>query len=110
MYLAGYSIECKLKARLMEMSGVWTLQALEGELARRLGRTPDVFTHSIEVLLDLTGARARVARDRQAQRAFNTCNRWHPAWRYNPQAPGARECQSFLHAVELFGQFIERSI
>lgn len=56
MYLAGYSIECKLKARLMEMYNLDRLEQLETEIERRLGRPVDVFTHSIEVLFGLTGA------------------------------------------------------
>ncbi|MBN2196316.1 MAG: hypothetical protein JW751_26115 [Polyangiaceae bacterium] len=110
MYLAGYSIECKLKVRLMEMFGVWNLRDLEAELERRLGSTPDLFTHSIEVLLELTGARDRVGQRREIQIAFNKCNEWRPAWRYAPDAGTAAECEAFLDAVETFGQFIERSI
>jgi hypothetical protein len=69
-----------------------------------------VFTHSIEVLLDLTGARDRVGQDREVQMAFNKCNEWRPAWRYSPDAGTAAECEAFFGAVERFGRFIERSI
>ncbi len=47
MYLAGYHIECKLKARLMEIFEAWNLVELEEELSRRAGKPVIAFTHNI---------------------------------------------------------------
>ena len=113
MYLAGYSIECKLKARLMEMYGINTLQDLEAELERRIGGTPNVFSHSIEVLFGLTGVRDRLLKDPKrptALRSYHRCNTWKPAWRYDPSDGSRDECASFLAAVEEFGQFIDGNV
>src|SRR4051794_26926619 len=62
MYLAGYSVECLLKAKLMEMFNCRHLSQLEEELQQRgrLGGRQTVFTHALEALLELTGAANRM--------------------------------------------------
>ena len=113
MYLAGYSVECRLKARLMERYHLDTLEELEEEIAGRLGRQVNVFTHSIEALFALTGARDRLLGDSRhptALRAFQHCNRWKPAWRYDPTDGSADECGDFLEAVEEFGHYVTNNV
>ncbi len=113
MYLAGYSIECKLKARLMEMYNLDRLEQLETEIERRLGRPVDVFTHSIEVLFGLTGARDRLLNDPRrstALRAYHSCNAWKPAWRYKSDDGNEDDCNTFMEAVDAFGQFIDHNV
>ncbi len=113
MYLAGYGIECKLKARLMEMYDLNTMEQLEAELERRHGLGVTVFTHNIEVLFGLTGARERLLNDpRQptALMAYHRCNTWRPAWRYNPDDGSEDECRAFIAAVEEFGQFVDHNV
>lgn len=114
MYLAGYSIECKLKARLMEMYSLDTLHQLEAELEHRFGRPVDVFTHSIEFLFKLTGALDRLLDDSRksttALRAYQRCNAWKPAWRYKSDDGSKDECEYFMDAVEKFGRFIDCNI
>jgi len=110
MYLAGYSIECKLKARLMEMYNLDRLEQLEVEIERRLQHPVSVFTHSIEVLFDFTGARARLLANPKSQlvlQAYHLCNTWKPAWRYKPDEGSQNDCDSFLEAVEVFSKFID---
>jgi HEPN domain-containing protein len=53
MYLAGYSIECLLKAKLMRMYECRRLGELEQELQRlgRLSAQVSIFTHQFELLL-----------------------------------------------------------
>ncbi|RLB99598.1 MAG: hypothetical protein DRI57_33365 [Deltaproteobacteria bacterium] len=103
MYLAGYYIECRLKARLMEMYGIWTLEELETRLSQRTGKPVRAFTHSIEVLMTHTGALSRM--DGKVRRSFAMCNQWKTDWRYDPD-----ECETFIEAVEILGRFIDRSI
>jgi hypothetical protein len=113
MYLAGYSIECKLKARLMEMYNLQTLEQLEQELERRAGRSINVFTHSIEILFGLTGVRERLLAEPKTKsvlHAYQRCNRWKPAWRYNADDASQEECVTFLDAIEEFGRFIDNNI
>lgn len=56
MYLAGYSIECLLKAKLTRMFDCDNLLVLDDELQRRnlLAERATIFTHQLEVLLRLT--------------------------------------------------------
>ena len=113
MYLGGYSVECRLKARLMERYHLDRLEQLEDEIANRLGRQVNVFTHSIEALFVLTGARDRLLQDPRhptALSAFQRCNRWKPAWRYNPNDGTEDECDDFMEAVEEFGRYITNNI
>lgn len=108
MYLAGYYIECKLKARLMEMYDIWTLEELESKLSRRTGKSIKAFTHSIEVLMTHTGALKRM--DSIARRSFAKCNQWRTDWRYDPSNGSKNECEAFINAVETLGHFIDRNI
>lgn len=108
MYLAGYYIECKLKASLMEMHGIWTLEELESKLSQRTGKSIQAFTHNIEVLMIHTGALKRM--DSIARRAFAKCNQWKTNWRYDPGNSSKDECEAFINAVETLGHFIDRNI
>lgn len=108
MYLAGYYIECKLKARLMEMFDIWTLEDLERKLSQRTGKPIKAFTHNIEILM--THAEALGRMDNNARRSFAKCNRWRPEWRYDPGEGTRDECEAFIEAVEVLGRFIDRNI
>lgn len=113
MYVAGYSVECKLKARLMEQYNLNTLEELEGEIARRLRRPVNVFTHNIEVLFGLTGARDRLLQSTthpNALRAYQECNKWKPAWRYKPDDGTEDECNDFMEAVKEFRTYIASNV
>lgn len=110
MYLAGYAIECKLKARLMEMYNVSHLDGLEAELDRRFGRSVDLRTHSIEYLLEFTQARQRLDANECALQAFRQCNKWSVNWRYNPDDGSREKCDAFFEEIEVFKQFIENNI
>ncbi len=113
MYLAGYSVECKLKACLMEKYDLNTLEQLEEEIVSRLGHPVNVFTHSIEVLFALTGACERLLqypKDPAALRAYQRCNQWKPAWRYNPDDGDEDACNDFMEAVEEFGRYVANNV
>jgi HEPN domain-containing protein len=85
MYLAGYSLECLLKAKLIQRFRCRTLEVLEEELHQRklLRRDRSVFTHDLEPLLQLLGAVYRLAQNVKAHRAYSDVTEWHPAWRYS---------------------------
>jgi hypothetical protein len=104
LYLAGYAIECKLKAIAMEVFGCWSLAdlALKWDVDER-----DVYSHGLEPLaarLPLYGSlqRSPVWRD------FATyVNRWNPSWRYNPREPDESYAISFTNAVERVFKWLE---
>jgi hypothetical protein len=113
MYLAGYSIECKLKVKLMEMFKVSNLKELEAKIEEQTGRSINVFTHSIELLFDLTGVLQRLCKEPKnpsVLTAYRRCNTWQPNWRYKSDDGKQDDCESFLDAVQKFGRFVDNNI
>jgi hypothetical protein len=109
MYVAGYSVECLLKTKLMKTFACWHLCELEEELARRglLAADITVFTHHLERLLGLLPGQGRLRADQAAWRQFNVVNRWIPAWRYSPNRPEAEEAEAFFFAIGHIVHWIE---
>ena len=111
MYLAGYSVECQLKTKLMRMFDCRNLLELEEELQRRgiIGYRNTVFTHQLESLLRLTNASGRLRQNLEQWRLFNRVNRWVPAWRYNADMSNQDEAKDFLEAVEKVSHWIDQN-
>ena len=112
MYMAGYSIECLLKAKLMDMYNCRNLYQLEDELQRRgvLTTNATVFTHQLEPLLRLAGGLGRLKQNRRMWSLFNVVNRWVPAWRYTASLSNRKEAEGFLEAVKKILDWIENNI
>lgn len=100
MYLAGYAIECKIKAKAMERHRCHTLSELKDRLQLDDSR---VYSHGLEALVidllpEATGARLLSG---DARLAFTSqVNTWSPSWRYNSQCPGKAKAEQFLEAIE----------
>ena len=112
MYMAGYSVECLLKTRLMRMFGCRHLQELDDELQGKgiLPGQATVFTHQLESLLRLTGASERLRQNEANWRFFTRVNRWVPAWRYTADPSNPVDANDFLDAVEKVSHWIENNI
>ncbi len=113
MYLLGYAIECRIKAKLLEMYGARTLLDLEQKLSLRRGQEVNLRTHSIEYLFEFTNARARLVGpdgNDEFLRAFQRCNTWTVAWRYHPREASAADCQRFFEAAGKFLRFLSASV
>ena len=112
MYLAGYAVECLLKAKLMRIFDCRHLRELEQELRRRgrLGAERTVFSHELEDLLSLTGGMDRLRHDQSRWRMFNMVNRWIPAWRYAPNRSDRDDADDFLRAVDVVRNWIENNV
>ncbi len=112
MYLAGYSIECLLKTKLMQMFDCRHLRELEEELQRRgvLAAQATVFTHQLEVLLRLAQALDRLRQNGSLWSQFNIVNRWVPAWRYTADLSRREDAEDFLEAVEGVARWIENNV
>lgn len=112
MYLGGYAVECRLKAKLMEMFNARTLDDLGKILSRKTRGKVNVATHSIEYLFGFTGARDRLLShgNERVLKAYRCCNTWTTSWRYRPDDGKSEECEQFLNAVEVFYGFIGSSI
>ena len=110
--MAGYSVECLLKAKLMDIFGCHQLSELEEELRGRKGfaAATTVFTHQLETLLRLTGATDRLRQNQAIWQAFGLVNRWVPAWRYNPRRTDPDDAREFIKAVGVILHWIEHSI
>lgn len=111
MYLAGYSIECKLKALLMEKYELSTLEDLESRLSKKLKKPVQAFTHNFEILLDLANLTKRLRHMSPASEdvmvAYRRCVNWTPSWRYDPDDGTEADCVRFMDAVRVFGKFID---
>jgi len=112
MYLAGYSIECVLKAKLMQMFSCSNLLDLEDELQRRnlLADRATIFTHQLEVLLRLANGLDRLRQNAALWPLFNIVNRWIPAWRYNPDLSNREDAEDYLDAVDKIRHWIDNNI
>lgn len=112
MYIAGYAIECLLKAKLMEQYGGLHLAGLQEKLVerRQIGESQTLFSHELTFLLGLTGALPRLLMDRDGQKSFRLVNQWVPAWRYNVRCTGREDADDFLKAVESIQQWITNNI
>lgn len=65
------------------------------------------------MLFGLSGARDRLLRDPRnptVLRSYQRCNKWKPAWRYNPDDGNEDECNDFMEAVEEFGKYVANNI
>lgn len=108
MYLAGYAIECRIKAKAMERRACRTLRDLAAKITLPSER---VFAHRLEPLLrDLLG--------RSIQERLNNpgslvrsdwvhVNRWDPQWRYDKSNPARPEAEHFVGAVVRVFRWLE---
>jgi hypothetical protein len=96
MYIAGYAVECKLKAIAMEVNGCRDLE----ELRRRWRVTEqDIYTHGLEALARRLPLYHRFRRS-TVWRSFTTqVNRWRPSWRYDPHDHLNGTAAQFIAAV-----------
>ncbi len=102
MYLAGYAVECLLKAKLMQIYDCRTLRELESELKRRsiLPAHGTVFTHQLKDLIRLAPGHPRLLNNSQMLSVFNDVNRWTPSWRYIPTQATAGEATQFMDSTK----------
>ena len=82
MYLAGYAIECKLKAIAMELHRCRTLAML----AKKWGVDDrDVYTHGLEALGQRLPFWTNLLRSSVRDDFLGQVRLWRPSWRYDPQ-------------------------
>lgn len=111
MYLAGYSVECLLKTKLMQRHGCHNLRELEKTLqaGRLLAAETTIYTHQLELLLRLVQGIERLRQNQALWKQFNIVNLWMPAWRYNPDLSTGDDADDFLLAVEEVSRWIENN-
>jgi len=111
MYLAGYSVECLLKTKLMRIHDCRSLAALETELRSKklLDDDSTIYTHHLEHLLMLAKGRDRLRANPALWPSFNIVNRWSPSWRYNSDLSDDEESKDYFEAVESIRRWIEHN-
>jgi HEPN domain-containing protein len=112
MYLAGYSVECLLKAKLMRNHGCRNLDELDNELRDRgvLPAGGSSITHDLSLLLLMTRAGDRLRENLTLWRQFNRVNKWIPAWRYTADLSNREDAQFYLDAVQEVRRWIEANV
>lgn len=111
MYMAGYSVECLLKTKLMLKFKCRHLLELDAELQRlgTLSTHATVFTHQLEALIRISGTHDRLRQNSVQWRQFTTVNRWVPAWRYTADQSSEENAKNFMVAVEGLSNWIENN-
>ena len=94
VYLAGYVVECMLKALILE-NRPSNQQAECLEELKKLG-------HNLTRLLELYVAEGGSRPPPEVARAFSLVSDWSSEIRYNPKELKALEAERFLRAVDLF--------
>ena len=86
VYLAGYAVECALKAyliRQLEARGISARNLVDVAWARGFNRKERQFcTHDLKGLCDAADLYARMVLDPELREDFGTCLKWSPEWRY----------------------------
>jgi HEPN domain-containing protein len=102
MYLAGYAVECLLKAKLMRKFGCRVLDELEAELKRRhlIPGDATLYDHRIELYLRAGGGLDAMKNEAAQWSRFVIANRWCPSWRYDPDLSRPEDAEDFLAAVD----------
>jgi len=101
MYIAGYAMECLLKALLMKRFNVANLSKLEQLLKERgkLRADATIYDHRIELYIQAADQMNRLRNDEANYRDFVKANSWLPSWRYDPDLSDSEDARDFLEAV-----------
>jgi hypothetical protein len=105
MYLAGYSVECLLKTKLMRRFDCRHLRELEEELQRRgvISAHATIFTRQLELLLRLAQGLDRLRQNEPMWRLFNLLSA-HPGLIFSEfplaLARGSHRPGILLHAAD----------
>ncbi len=110
IYLAGYAVECALKAYLISREP--PAQSLEQVLQRWSdgGRaTPKLLGaegHNLFLLVSLTDLELPLQSDFERKKDWGICLRWRSTWRYDPEPPRPEFAAEFVAAVRRVVEWI----
>jgi len=103
VYLAGYAIECALKAYLITREPPAGSLARAVELRRARGEhVPNILGadgHNLRLLLTVTGLESDLDREEARRRDWGICLKWKSTWRYDPAAPTTVQATEFIDAT-----------
>ncbi len=106
MYMAGYAIECRMKAKLLVQHNVGSLD----QLKRKMGVS--FYVHDLERLGSSLSGWRRVRHNMDFKPAWDTVRAWKVDWRYEREfsANGSEIAGKFMDNVEVVLRCIENSI
>ena len=104
MYLAGYAIECKLKAITMEVERCHTLAQLQSKWK---ASDAEVYAHGLEALARRLPLYSNFQRSSVWRDFIGSVNRWRPAWRYDPKDYNNGFASEFMDAVKRVYNWLE---
>ena len=90
MYLAGYAVECALKAYLLVQYGKGTFSEVQVVVAASGGYLGRAQAHALTSLQ----AASDLALAGPLQAAFSDCAKWTTDWRYAPRVAGYTEVEA----------------
>ena len=119
VYLAGYGIECVLKAYIIDRQP--PAKTLSEAMNRRRSRgeqlkgqpLPDVQGargHDLPLLLLLTDLEEALDNTRDRKNDWAICLGWKSTWRYDPYPPTRLFAEDFIAAAERLYKWIERQL
>ena len=103
IYIAGYAIECILKAHIISHSASARTLTEVLRLRRNRGETmPDLTGsdgHNLTLLLAVADLESDMKSDAARARDWNLCSQWKSTWRYDPEPPPLAFAQQFIEAT-----------
>lgn len=95
VYLAGYCVECLLKALVLTQTPPGQREAVQQQL----------LTHNFELLLAMYLARGGATVPKSVRADLSVVGTWQPRLRYDPGTIPAPEATTFLSAVGRFSEW-----
>ena len=119
VYLAGYAIECILKAYIIArqppsrtLAEAMSRRASSGETLKG-EPLPDIQGakgHNLPLLLLLTDLEKSLGTARDRQKDWAICLGWKSSWRYDPNPPSQPYAEDFVAAAERLYTWVERQL
>lgn len=103
MYLAGYAVECVLKAYLISheppAQSLAEVLKLRGERGKRIANLLGYEGHNLVLLLSLTDLEASLDTHPERKKDWGVCLKWRSDWRYDSTSPKVTDAEVFVRSV-----------
>ena len=114
MYLAGYAIECAIKAYIITRLKAQTLEEAiriaPASKRRQMKKLNTADGHNLRLLISLTDMESLLAGNVSLLQQWAICLTWDAGWRYNPRPVRAERAREFVAAAAQIHAWIGRQI
>ena len=114
MYLAGYALECIIKAYIITRFKAQTLEEAiriaPASKRRLMKKLNTVDGHNLRLLISLTDMGIPLAGNVSMLRHWTICLTWDSGWRYNPRPVRVEHAREFVDAAAQVHAWISRQI